>query len=234
MYNCSRMCAYIINITLSTQGWPRCLQTDRWWVNAAWLRFSLFASRSKAHIHSQVGSVWLILCKYKPSASLSGSGRTRFTATQGCLTSHGTITGGVGKRFNVAQIDHLTHSLLSLRPHPRSWPLPGFPPLSLSISSNVPHPLLLHGRFESNPPPLPPPLALTQAYCPCSAAAPNSDCWLVVETEKEVLGVFIETPSFTRTITTLPHTKTEKEANWLLVSHLRQICITWHWIWWCC
>lgn len=109
----------------------------------------------------------------------------------------------------------LTKSLLSLRSHPRLWPLvrdwqlPGFPPLS----SKVPHPLLLHGMFESDPPPLPPPLALTQAYCPCSAAVLNSDCWLVVETEKEVLGVFIETLSFTRTITTLPHTKREREKE---------------------
>lgn len=47
--------------------------------------------------------------------------------------------------------------------------------------------------FESDPPPLPPALALTQAYCPLWAAQLNSDCWLVVEMEKEAFGVFIET-----------------------------------------
>lgn len=75
--------------------------------------------------------------------------------------------------------------------------------------------------FDSDPPPLPTPLALTQAYCSLSAAQLNSDCWLEVETEKEALGVFIETLSFTRTITTLPHRENERQAKGLLVSHLR-------------
>lgn len=57
------------------------------------------------------------------------------------------------------------------------------------------------------PSPTPYPLALTQAYYPLSAAWLNSDCWLVVEMEKEAFRVFIETHSFTRTITTLPHSK---------------------------
>lgn len=73
---------------------------------------------------------------------------------------------------------------------------------------------------DSNPPPLQTPLALTQAYCSLSAAGLNSDCWLEVETEKEALGVFIETLSFTRTITALPHKGKERETNWLLVSRL--------------
>lgn len=93
-----------------------------------------------------------------------------------------------------------------LWPQVHEWQLPG---LSPSFPSKVPHPLLHQDMFQSDPPPLPPPLALTQAYCPLSAARLNSDCWLVAETEKEALGVFIETLSFTRTITTLPHTKRE-------------------------
>lgn len=120
--------------------------------------------------------------------------------------------------FNVVRSNHPPTPPLSPKPYPylwtqlREWQLPGFSP---SLTSKVPYPLLHHSMFESDPPPL----ALTQAYCSLSAARLNRDCWLVVELEKEALGVFIETLSFTRTITTLPHT--EREANWLLVSHLR-------------
>lgn len=54
-----------------------------------------------------------------------------------------------------------------------------------------------------------------------------ADGWLEVETEKEALGVFIETLSFTRTITTLPHTEKQTKANWLFVSHLHgSVCAT--------
>lgn len=48
-----------------------------------------------------------------------------------------------------------------------------------------------------------------------------ADVWLEVETEKEALGVFIEPRSFTRTITTLPHTQKQTPANGFSVSHLQ-------------
>lgn len=102
-------------------------------------------------------------------------------------------------------------SLLSLKPHlwPRvsvsgSYQVSPFPPKSLTHFSSM---------SDSDPPPLPTPLALTQAYCSLSAARLNSDCWLEAETEKEALGVFIETLSFTRTITTLPHRERERHTH---------------------
>lgn len=128
-----------------------------------------------------------------------------------------------------------------LWPQVCEWQLPGF---SLSLPSEVPQKTHFSRMFESDPPPLPTPLALTQAYCSLSAARLNSDCWLEVETEKEALGVFIESLSFTRTITTLPHRGKERQANWLLVSHLRGSVhtrthfvllnkVTVHSCWWC-
>lgn len=97
---------------------------------------------------------------------------------------------------------HPTKSLLSLKPHPHLWPqvcewqLPSFSPSLPKSLTHFSSTVCLSQTL--------PPLALTQAYCLLSAARPNRDSWLVAEAEKEALGVFIESLSFTRTITTPP------------------------------
>lgn len=123
------------------------------------------------------------------------------------LTSQGAVTKVVGK-----PPPPLAKSLLSLMPLTPTCC--DFRPMN-AVTSRPPHPQGLVSTSSLfvwvRPSPTPYPLALTQAYYPLSAAWLNSDCWLVVEMEKEAFRVFIETHSFTRTITTLPHSKWKRD-----------------------
>lgn len=85
------------------------------------------------------------------------------------------------------------------------WQLPGF-----SLLSKVPHPLLKYVWLR--PSPTPQPISLDSGLL-LVLSCRNADCWLEGETEKEALGVFIETLSFTRTITTIPHRERETERD---------------------
>lgn len=111
----------------------------------------------------------------------------------------------------------------NLWPQVCEWQLVGDPPPVQSLSLTSPP---WYVWVRPSPCSLPPLIALTQAYCPLSAAWLNSDCWLVVEMEKEALGVFIETRDsliYQNNNNPPPHQERERQrvASWLLVSHFK-------------
>lgn len=82
-------------------------------------------------------------------------------------------------------------------------------------------------------PHLPPPLALTQAYCSLSAAGLNSDCWLVVEMEKEALGVFIESLIYQNNNNPPPQWDRERERQadfWFHITGKKKLCSRTHFV----
>lgn len=129
--------------------------------------------------------------------------------------------------FNVVPSDHPppNKSLLSLKPHP---PLVASG-LWVAVTRFIPPPKSLT-HFSTTVcltqtlPPLRPTLALTQAYCSLSAARPEQ--WLLIgglDWEGSLGSIYRDSLIYQNNNNPPPKREKERdrEANWLLVSHLR-------------
>lgn len=85
------------------------------------------------------------------------------------------------------------------------WQLPGF-----SLLSKVPHPLLKYVWLR--PSPTRQPISLDSGLL-LVLSCRNTECWLWVETDKEALGVFIETLIYQNNNNLPPHRERERDRH---------------------